>query len=126
MIIDSMSTTTNTNINSEPSIDLSTRINSRVIHKHIELLHKLAEGFVGKLVLWTKTQEPDGKAECRAFHFAIGDIEGMAAAASQEAAKSWTNVFFGAYVIKPDLPLCARRASRHCVERRFDVGGGSG
>ena len=76
------------------------------LHHHISMLHQLAEGIDGKLILASYGQNPKtGKAiPARVLHFEIGDIDGMVAAAEELNQEPHRNVYAPMAVLRPDLP----------------------
>ena len=78
-----------------PSVDTT------MVTDHIRWLHELAAGVDGDLVLSCNEQSlVDEKPGVQTFRFAVGDHEGMARVALDQACRPWTNVFFSSYVAR--------------------------
>ena len=73
---------------------------------HVAMLHKLAEGLDGKLILASYGQDPETAADMppKVLDFSVGDVAGMAAAIGQLAADRHRNVYAPLAIMRPDLP----------------------
>lgn len=75
------------------------------LQSHIRLLHKLASGLDGKLVLASYGEDPNtGKAiKPDVRHFRVGNVASMVKAATKLAKEKHRNIYAPVAVMKPDL-----------------------
>lgn len=80
--------------------------NTDALHAHVAMLHGLARGHCGKLVVASYGSDPDtGNAiPPKVRHFEIGDVDGMAASVRELGAEPLRNVYVPLVVMRPDLP----------------------
>ena len=76
------------------------------LHDHVSMLHKLAEGIDGKLVLASFGEDPEtgGKIMPNVLHYEIGDVDGMVTGAKKLNQQRHRNVYAAMAVFRSDLP----------------------
>jgi RecA-family ATPase len=76
------------------------------LHHHVAMLHKLASGIDGKLVLASFGEDPTTKESIhpKMFHFQIGDVDSMVAGALALNTEKHRNVYAPLAVMKAELP----------------------
>lgn len=75
------------------------------IHDHVAMIHKLAEGMSGKLIVASYGENPETGASIppKVRHFAIGDVDGMVAAVRELGVERHRNVYVPFGVMRPEL-----------------------
>src|SRR5689334_21069490 len=92
-------------------------IDAAAIRAHVTLLHDLAEGIAGKLVVAGFGEDPVSgeKLDPVVRHFAVGDVEAMAAAIVDLGRERHRNIYVPMAVFRPDLPAGGKGAEKDVV-----------
>lgn len=90
--------------------------NIDVARTHIAMLHNLAAGLEGIMVLASYGETPEGeKIAPRVQHFKVGDVEGMTQAAAALSTQEHRNIYMPLAVMRPDLLATAKGAEEDII-----------